>query len=716
MFCLVLTLEKSWSKPLNPVEFTKDLPSSALGLGLLPPRLVSTTAHLLWIGAAIEERFYQSSHYTKKLYAPHPEQLNELLDNCPYKEPRECLVMVSENLKLDYLVNTLYKLENQELRAKITFLPKGDSLSAKTIVLKGPANSPSQFIISVVEKIYQEFKESSPKVYDFIEKAPSQNLSAYGCFALGYRYIIHKNYKKAFYPLERALELDSNFVEAQYFLSLSHYKTGRIDSAIKKLNFPYDAGHPISWQIEILKANLLLKKGKSQQAFESLKLAKQFHSEPVADLEFAYGNYYKEIGAATRGISYVISAIHVNPSVLEYYLTLGELYSINGDYQSAIPYFQKLVEFAPSNKMYRLYYGITLRESNNMDEAISIFSNLLSKFPDFYPARINLGICYQKLGWLEKAQNLFKANVDLDMGTVDSYVNLAALELSQGKSKEIGKKYLELALKDNPEFVPALVNLGALELNLKNYQAAERYFKKAMSLTQADTVILLNLSQVYSAQKKVQKEYELLNKILELDPENVSALTRLAYHAINLRENTEAINYLMEIIDQNPSAYRQRLLLAKCFIVEKDDRSATEQWKYVAEHFTNSPDIQLELSSSYFENKYFKEAIDVSEKLLRYEEVAPQAQLILGKSFTEQIVLGRTRRIGADSLANFYLEEAVKNLPRNWECYYYLAKYKRLVQVNKDEAKMLLEKALLVVESEEDKALVQKDIDNLISY
>jgi len=709
--CLVLIIlsVSGYTQDKKTISYTKH-GKSVIGVALLPPLLLSSTESHLWVSAAIEERFYEAGHFARQIFVPDPAQLNELLNNCPYKSSLDCKYLVMGNLKLSALIDMKFKMRKGEYLGTIifNFLLEGKS---DTLEIKSPLNKPEVFIKKTVLKIFKYFHDDNKKLKREVSDIPLKKLTAYGCYALGYRYVIRRQFKEAFYPLMRSLELDPGSVRPQYQIALSYKLTGRPDSALILISQIPD--EKMTWNCFLLKAELNLLLGKTVEAFKNLKAASKIQPEKIAALEYGYGNYYKNIKASTRGIGHVISALNKNPSVLEYYLTLAELYAINGEYNAALPYYERLIEFAPQNKIYQLNYGIALRESNHIGWAIDIFKLLIQSHPAFYPARINLGITYYKLGWKEKAKNLFQSNIDLHLDSLDSYTNLALITVLNENDYKKGRVLLKRVLKMQPNSPETLLNLGLLELKTKNYKDSEKYLLTALKYNQTDTAILLSLAEIYMVQENVRKEFELLNKIIEFNPDNISALTRLANHSIRTNENVEAINYLMEIIDQQPEAYRQRFLLASCLFTEGDKNAGMEQLIYVADNFTNSPEIQIELADKYFENGLYKNAIDKSEQLLGFKRLKFKCYLILGKSFLQQINKGRTRRINAKLLAEENLFNALALNPKDWKVQYWLGKLHRSVKRNYKKARKHYKKAMALAPSQKEKITIEKELATL---
>ncbi len=679
--------------------------ATSYGLGLLSPRLIAANQKDLWIGAAMEERFYHIGKFANNHFVPDGSQFEDIVNNCPYSTPDQCKISVGRSLNLSKLYEILYKLEGEVYRARLTVYNLGDSLSSQKFIIEGPKAKPIAFVNNIMAHIF-EISDTTTVISRELRKYPTRNRAAYGCYALGFRYFIQRDLKQVFYPLFRAKQLDNTFFLADVLIAHAYLLTGKISLSYKILE-----SIPIKstvWQAELLKSEIALREGKGQKAFLALQKADELLSVKIADFEYAIANYYKEIAAPSRGISHAIAAINLNPSALKYHQLLGDLYARQGKSGTAKSYYEKLIQLDPGNMFYRLSLGIALRNSHNMGESIQIFQDLLKDHPDFFPARINLGIAYFQLGWYDKSAKIFQANIDLHQDTLESKLNLAILKIKTGDLKQ-GRKWLQEVLKKKPNSTRAMQNLGVLEMEIGNYGAAEDYLLKSLKLNETDTMTLINLSRIYSKTKRSDKEFSILNLILEMDPENASALTQLAEHSLRNNDTFEAINYLTEVIELNSGAFRQRLLLAKAFFSAGEAGEAEKQLAYVADNFTTSPEILLELAQAYIENRMFRQAIGVLESLIRRKSHLYRSHILLGQCYTEQIIQGQSRRVDANQLALDHLLMALEVNSSDWQVHYWLGRYQRSVNRDYTAAKKHLKLSRKLAPGSSSKAIIDEE-------
>lgn len=80
-------------------------------------------------------------------------------------------------------------------------------------------------------------------------------------------------------------------------------------------------------------------------------------------------------------------------------------------------------------------------------------------------------------------------------------------------------KNFKLALKYDPQNMPALTNLGALSILQWKYKPAVRYLKKALALDESNAAAHVNLAEAWLGLKKTDRAMREYARALELDPD-----------------------------------------------------------------------------------------------------------------------------------------------------------------------------------------------------
>lgn len=94
------------------------------------------------------------------------------------------------------------------------------------------------------------------------------------------------------------------------------------------------------------------------------------------------------------------------------------------------------------------------RYSGDLNEAISEYLNCLQVDRDFLPARINLGVLYQKMDYLEASKEQYQRALQIDPQHKVALFNVAMVLYSQGKEEEALEK-LSTLIKIDPDYTSA---------------------------------------------------------------------------------------------------------------------------------------------------------------------------------------------------------------------------------------------------------------------
>jgi len=128
-----------------------------------------------------------------------------------------------------------------------------------------------------------------------------------------------------------------------------------------------------------------------------------------------------------------------------------------------------------------LSQGDLLYGQQKYEEALQEYQRVLSENPNLDGAHERIGLCYYRLGDLDKAIEIFQKVLEKDPHSRDVLINLSSIYFEKGDLEE-GLKYLnqldEKSLTDPNLFY----NVGVLLFKNNQTELASRYFKKCVEL------------------------------------------------------------------------------------------------------------------------------------------------------------------------------------------------------------------------------------------
>lgn len=141
-----------------------------------------------------------------------------------------------------------------------------------------------------------------------------------------------------------------------------------------------------------------------------------------------------------------------------------------------------------------------LRRAGRIDEAIAAYERLLAARPDLPESWYNLA-------WLQRQGRRFGDALEsyreaLNRGVADpqeAHVNRAVILADHLARPDEAQAELEHALRIDPTYVPALLNLGNLAEDLGNREEARHAYRRALTAAPGSALALARLANVSSA-------------------------------------------------------------------------------------------------------------------------------------------------------------------------------------------------------------------------
>jgi tetratricopeptide (TPR) repeat protein len=186
--------------------------------------------------------------------------------------------------------------------------------------------------------------------------------------------LIHFNHgsrKKAIASLERALEIDSNFIDAHYNIGVIYEGANEPEKAIIAFQKVIDI-NPDNTSALLGLSNALKVIKKHEQAITHLQRAIAINPE-FSDAYTNLGACLMELGHTIEAIDYTQRILKYDPHYVKAWSNLASAYSDLGKMSEADEYFQKALELAPGNKTILKNRALALMKGHNFREAFKIY-------------------------------------------------------------------------------------------------------------------------------------------------------------------------------------------------------------------------------------------------------------------------------------------------------------------------------------------------------
>ena len=288
------------------------------------------------------------------------------------------------------------------------------------------------------------------------------------------------------------------------------------------------------------------------------------------------GGIYTKLGQYDRASTYLQRAVQLNPDNSPVRRRLGELYLATGRYAEATRELLEALRLFPNDATLYYYLGQSLAAEERQGDALealqratlldigfadafyrlatlarkagrdTLAQQALTNFrhlqalsgkevkrlraailnaPEEAAHHYNLGLFFVRHGYFPQAQNKFDRAVALRPGDLD-LLNRLAGDLLKLQQPEAALRYLQVALDQDPAYFPALLSAGHITGQLRRYDEAIAYCRRAVAARPDDAEgwYLLGLGLLSNGERAAAEQA--LHRSLALSADSEAVYTK----------------------------------------------------------------------------------------------------------------------------------------------------------------------------------------------
>lgn len=316
-----------------------------------------------------------------------------------------------------------------------------------------------------------------------------------------------------------------------------------------------------------------------------------------------------------------------------------------------------------------LAQAAALRAQGKLQEAIAIYETVLQRNPALSNSWYNLGLLRRRVGEYEGALRAYDEALKRGVGSPEEvHLNKAVILSDDLRRADDARRELATALRLNPGYVPALLNLGNLAEDLGQISDAIDAYERVLSLNPHHAVALSRLSGMGAAWKDHDEAVDQLRAALAAVPgpaeDRASLLFALAQRLDAMRRFDEAFATASEARASSQlaagmaGAWHDRIVMERRVAMQREafpapePRAATPhpvQPVFIVGMFRSGSTLLEQILSAH-------EAVQSGGELPLVPRIAqllrPYPAVVAGASRTQ-----------LDQLANVYLAEVRKIFP-----------------------------------------------------
>lgn len=344
----------------------------------------------------------------------------------------------------------------------------------------------------------------------FAQRIPENDPGAHNNLAVVY---FNKGlYDEALAELEKALEIDPNFILARNNMEVILKKSGRLEEKVQELARTIEET-PFDEHATLELADTYRKLNRYSQAIIFYRKILDYNPGSY-EARYGLGSTLKALGKYDDALEEIKKALEIKITP-EGYRQLGELYFNKGIIDLAIKNFQESLMLDSASAETHFFLGFALGEKGKIKEgleevrkAIAINPSLAQFEPNLpiqlkdhkghleflkeqlgipkisvneFQAHFNLGRTYLHKGLFEEAYREFEECLKINARDTDLLCALGELNLLAGKPDE-AQRYLTTALEQDFSSTRLTNDLGIAYLLRQDLNAALNHFQKAIGL------------------------------------------------------------------------------------------------------------------------------------------------------------------------------------------------------------------------------------------
>jgi tetratricopeptide (TPR) repeat protein len=499
-------------------------------------------------------------------------------------EQYENIVRLQPDSIEDHLVlGRLYRLGEDRVKAEKEF---------QTAVKLQPS---SEEAVTTLAILYTDEGDYS-RALNVLEAIPDKERTSKVYSTLGFTYEQKKDYKQAISNYSKAVDQDSDNLDALRGLAQNLLNDGQTAAALEKYKQIVDAD-PQDAQTYMRIAEIYRKDGKFDQALDMLKKAQAVVPDSL-ELPYNMAVVYESLGRYEDAIQTLTTLIQRNQRAEGVYSPgernnmaiflerLGTIYREDRKPQQAVETFRKMTALGDDSASRGYQQMIdTYRDNRQWKEATDVAAEASKRLPK------------------DRGLKMILASQEADMGQPDK-----AIAEVKG------------LLKGNADDREVYVALAQMNSRLRRWKDAEDDIAKALQFsTKQEEKDYVNFvaGSIYERQKKYEQAEEAFRQVIANDPKNATALNYLGYmmadRGIRLEE---ALNYIKRAISLDPQngAFLDSLGWAYYKLGKYD--VAEENLRKAAEKSNDDPTIHDHLADLYQKTGRLKQAIVHWERAL----------------------------------------------------------------------------------------------------
>jgi len=381
---------------------------------------------------------------------------------------------------------------------------------------------------------------------------------------------------------ERALQLDPDDQRTRILVG-QLYRMQRNVAAAEKVLLD-ESGVPISPEAGALLYQLYTESDRGERAIEVAKWMITVADDPIEGYA-ALAKAYEMTGQNEKAEATLREALALEPENLQIYSQLARSARVRGDVGGERAVYAEILKLHPHHHATLLALADVQLAENDREGALQTLREIESNYPDdmrtvvrlgflYYEAedfpesarrfetylasepgddevRFFLGIVQRRMGDDDAAIEVFSAIPEGSEHSAEAHTQLAVLYEGKGDFQRALDE-IQLALAEKPTR-PRELYAATLRAKAGDFDGAVAFLEGLLLKNPNDDELLFNLGVVFSEAHRTQEALAYMERAIEQNPNNASALNYVGYTWAERGDNLDqAESYIVRALDLRP--------------------------------------------------------------------------------------------------------------------------------------------------------------------
>lgn len=316
----------------------------------------------------------------------------------------------------------------------------------------------------------------------------------------------------------------------------------------------------------------------------------------------------------------------------EIYEALGIIYLNENKYNESIENFQKIIQMNIENQT--IYYNIGLAYYNKKEyiKALEMFQKYIEKNGENDHVLNNIGIIKMEQGKWKEAEKIFKKGIEISSEENKALLfNLSRLYYEKGKfleSLEVIEK-ISLSKSYNNDVINILIHRAILYEKNGEQEKAFLEYQKLLKEDPQNLTILNNLGIIEAKKNHYTEALQYFLSAMEINPDDIETLINVGYVNEIIGNDDQSIEYYSKAVEKNPMDLNVWFQLIAVYDKKEEIKNIQKCYESMLKIFPTDFDVLTQAGMFYLNIDQEKSEVYLS-KSIEIQPKIPDAYFYLG--------------------------------------------------------------------------------------